>query len=165
MIAIPAPALYCGLLLASAAVIVGWALRRSSAPILAKVLAPAALASVAIAAPWLINSMQGTAKTTTFEALAHCINIAAVVPDDASKSATMLISENGGLVAYQIVIDDRIRDGLKEVIDALNRGDPAVLCKEDKKLGAAAAGYTNKDTTGKMHIDSSLFLKNLKGRS
>lgn len=162
MITVSAPALYCGLLMAGSAVVVGWALRRTSAHLLAQVGAPASLAAVAIAAPWLINSMQGRAKLTTFEALPHCITIAAVAPDDASKSATMLLNEGGVLISYQIAVDDRLRDGLADAINALGRGDSAVLCKEDKKQDERHASYSHKATLGKMVIDPSLFLKNLK---
>lgn len=168
MIDISQPALYSGLMLAGAAVVVGWALRRPIAPTLAKVAAPASLAAVAIFAPWMINAMQGTAKNVTFDALPHCIDIKAVVPNDTEQSATMLLNEDGVLRSYQILADDNIRDGLHEAIDALSKGDPAVLCKDERKDDGKKPppGYVSNSTIGgKMKIDQSLFLRNLKGRS
>lgn len=161
---ISVPAIEVGLLMGGAAVSIGLTIRTlKDVPMWSKVLCPAGLGALAVACPMLINTMQGSPKLTTFEALPHCITIEALDPDDASKTAIMILKdEDGHKRAYQILVDDRLHDGLVSAEQALSQGDPAVLCK-DKKKHVNTERVSDSGTDGIMVIDSSLGLKHLKG--
>lgn len=163
MIDISTPALEAGIALGACSVIIGIAMRFTSGPLIAKVSTASSLAACAVGTPMLINSMQGEAKRATFDSLPNCITVEAVVADDKSKSATLILNENPTLRTYQIAVDDRLRGALADAIQALDRGDPAILCKHKPKgKGKQYDQQVDGSEDGKMHIDPSLFLKNIK---
>jgi hypothetical protein len=133
-------ALSFGLLLAGTALIAGWIFRTAAAPLTAKLVLPALLVVLGCLTPYEVNSMLGLPKMVTPDALPDRAELVAFVSlDQDSRADLWLRVEDAPPRAYEIAIDEKMKELLRDARDRKERGGRVVLIKRtdrpDKETG------------------------------
>lgn len=162
-----------GLSAAVIALAASWAWRSSIAPLWARLVLPLAAVGAACCVPWLDAAMADAERVTTLDAMPPCFAVLAIRAHDAEGTVSLWIDGSGRVVRLPL---DGLKDTLRDVQDALHKGEPKVrLCRNSSaskggagngRGGKGEKGKTVEDggSTSKMHIDESLFLRNQKER-
>ena len=147
-----------GFVLLMAALIASWLFRSSDAPLFAKIVVPALIVALACVTPYQVNTMLGFPFSATPAALpAHAELIAFVARDAELRVDLWLRQGDAPPRAYEIALDDKLKQMLREAQDRLGRGGRVVLTKADKEQKRTGALNPNaRDDPGYELDDSAL---------
>ena len=145
------------------ALMAAWSFRTSYAPVMAKIGLFVALICLAGLSPFIQYQGRDRPLDTTVAALPQCIDIVAFRPVEVGVE--MWLQYQARIV--RLPLDRDLVKVFAKVREALQSGEPFVrVCKGGKNGSAdgkdgSGNGNLEQDTS-KMHIDESLFLKNMK---
>jgi hypothetical protein len=129
-------ALSFGFLLAGIALIAGWIFRTATAPLVAKLALPALLVALSCLTPYELNSILGLPRTAALSALPDRAELIAFVAHDEDKRADLWLRvEDAPPRAYEITIDDAMKNLLRDARDRKERGGRVVLVKRANDAG------------------------------
>jgi hypothetical protein len=119
-----------GCMLLMIALIGSWLFRSSGAPLTTKVIVPTLLVALACVTPYKVNSLLGfpiSAPPATLPAHAELIAFATV--DDDRRVDLWLRQSDAPPRAYETVLDDKLKQTLREAQSRFDHGGRAMLVK------------------------------------
>lgn len=129
-------ALSFGFLLTGIALIAGWMFRTATAPLAAKLALPALLVALSCLMPYELNSILGLPRMAALSALPDRAELIAFVAHDEDKRADLWLRvEDAPPRAYEITIDDAMKNLLRDARDRKERGGRVVLVKRANDAG------------------------------
>jgi hypothetical protein len=147
-----------GSMLLMAALIASWLFRSSAAPLIAKIAIPAVIVALACITPYQVNGMLGFPFFTPLGTLPARVElIAFVAQNDDTRVDLWLRQGNASPRAYQTVLDNKLKQTLREAQDRLSHGRRVMMVKshfETKRAGTA--GQTASENLG-YELDDSVF--------
>ena len=146
-----------GSMLVMAALIAAWLFRSSAAPLIAKIVIPAIIVALACITPYQVNGMLGLPISTPLATLpARAELLAFVAEDDDTRVALWLRQDDGPPRAYQTVLDNKLKQALRDAHDRLSHGRRVVLIKSH--LGTKRAGVTEQPALDNLGYDLDDFI-------
>jgi hypothetical protein len=122
-----------GFMLLMAGLIASWLFRRSDAPLVAKIAVPALIVALACATPYQVNAMLGFPFSAPLAALPAHAELIAFVAQDANVRVDLWLREGDAPPrAYETVLDDKLKQTLREAQDRLGHGGRVMLVKTRK---------------------------------
>lgn len=123
-------ALSFGLLLIGLTLIAAWIFRTAAAPLAAKLALPALLIALGCITPYEINSILGMPKMSALAALPDRAELIAFVAQDNDKRADLWLSvRDAPPRAYEIDIDEAMKELLRDARNRKEHGDRVMLVK------------------------------------
>ena len=128
-----------GSMLLMAALIASWLFRSSGAPLIAKLAVPALIVALACATPYQVNAMLGFPVSAQFALLpARAELIAFVAQDNDARVDLWLRQGDAPPRAYEITLDDKLEQTLRDALTKLRHGGRVMLVKA--RLGTKRVG-------------------------
>jgi hypothetical protein len=124
-------------LLSALVVVSAWLFRTSAAPLALKLALPSAMLALALWLSYDFVALLGRPITTTFARMPDPIRLIAFKALDDDARVDLWIDEGGATRAYEIPLDGRTKQALKQARGELADGRPVALSK--RKSGAAAS--------------------------
>ncbi len=152
------------------AVMAAWAWRSSKTPLWARLVLPAAAVGAGCLVPYMNAAMDDEARALTLAEMPQCFAVMALRGAADDKTVDLWVAGRGRIIHLPM---DGLKDVLRKAQVALKSGEPAVrICKgKSEKKGQQGLQGVDRghalggDSDSKMHIDESLFLKDLKGQT
>lgn len=153
-----------GSMLLIAALIASWLFRSSDAPLVAKIAVPTLIVALACATPYQVNAMMGFPIWAPLDLLpAHAELIAFVLRDDEGRVDLWLRQGDAPPRAYETILDDQLKQTLREARSRLGHGRRVMLVKAG--AGAKRTGVTGQrpPPAPSYELDDSAFSLPVKG--
>jgi hypothetical protein len=148
-----------GLLLVLMAAMASWTFRTANAPLIAKLVIPASVFTLACSTPNAMNSLLGFPVTVAFAALPDRAVLVAFVAHDREGMVDLWLRQGDAPPrAYETPLDENMKKTLHDAEVRLARGERVMLAKRGKETGQSAS--RNRRSTaddGSYELDVSAF--------
>ena len=148
-----------GLLLVLMAAMASWTFRTANAPLIAKLVIPASIFTLACSTPNAMNSLLGFPVTVAFAALPDRAVLVAFVAHDREGMVDLWLRQGDAPPrAYETPLDENMKKTLHDAELRLARGERVMLAKRGKETGQSAS--RNRQSTaddGSYELDVSAF--------
>jgi hypothetical protein len=151
-----------GSMLLMAALIASWLFRSSGAPLAFKLVVPALIIALACATPYQVNAMLGFPVSARLAMLpARAELIAFVAQDNDARVDLWLRQGNAPPRAYEITLDDKLKETLRNAQGKLRHGARVMLVKA--RSGTKRAGTAEQNAQDASYeLDDGAFSRPLK---
>jgi hypothetical protein len=129
-----------GLLLVLLAAMASWTFRTADAPLIAKLVVPASIFTLACATPNAVNSLLGFPVTVAFAALPDRAALVAFVAHDKERLVDLWLRQGDDAAprAYETPLDANMKKTLHDAETRLARGERVMLAKHRGGSGQSA---------------------------
>jgi hypothetical protein len=147
-----------GLLLVLMAAMASWTFRTANAPLIAKLVIPASIFTLACATPNAMNSLLGFPVTVTFAALPDRAALVAFVAHDRERVVDLWLRQGDAAPrAYETPLDENMKKTLHDAELHLARGERVMLAKGSGETGRASRNRQSNADDGSYELDISAF--------
>jgi hypothetical protein len=148
-----------GLLLVLMTAMASWTFRTANAPLIAKLIIPASIFTLACATPNAMNSLLGFPVTVAFAALPDRAALVAFIAHDREHVVDLWLRQGDAAPrAYETALDENMKKTLHDAELRLARGERVMLAKRRGETGQSASrnGQSIADD-GSYELDVSAF--------
>ena len=129
-----------GLLLVLMTAMASWTFRTANAPLIAKLVIPASIFTLACATPNAMNSLLGFPVTVAFAALPDRAALVAFVAHDRERVVDLWLRQGDSAPrAYETPLDENMKKTLHDAELRLARGERVMLAKRSGETGQPAS--------------------------
>ncbi len=129
-----------GLLLVLMTAMASWTFRTANAPLIAKLIIPASIFTLACATPSAMNSLLGFPVTVAFAALPDRAALVAFVAHDRERVVDLWLRQGDAAPrAYETALDENMKKTLHDAELRLARGERVMLAKRRGETGQSAS--------------------------
>jgi len=129
-----------GLLLVLMTAMASWTFRTANAPLIAKLVIPASIFTLACATPNAMNSLLGFPVTVAFAALPDRAALVAFVAHDRERVVDLWLRQGDAPPrAYETPLDENMKKTLHDADLRLARGERVMLAKRSGETGQPAS--------------------------
>jgi hypothetical protein len=147
-----------GLLLVLMTAMASWTFRTANAPLIAKLVIPASIFTLACATPNAMNSLLGFPVTVTFAALPDRAALVAFVAHDGERVVDLWLRQGDAAPrAYEALLDENMKKTLHDAELHLARGERVMLAKRSGETGQASRNRQSTADDGSYELDISAF--------
>ncbi len=129
-----------GLLLVLMTAMASWTFRTANAPLVAKLIIPASIFTLACTAPHVMNSLLGFPVTVAFAALPDRAALVAFIAHDRERVVDLWLRQGDAAPrAYETALDENMKKTLHDAELRLARGERVMLAKRRGETGQSAS--------------------------
>ncbi len=129
-----------GLLLVLMTAMASWTFRTANAPLIAKLVTPASIFTLACATPNAMNSLLGFPVTVALTALPDRATLVAFVAHDRERVVDLWLRQGDAAPrAYETSLDENMKKTLRDAELRLARGERVMLAKRRGETGQSAS--------------------------
>jgi hypothetical protein len=147
-----------GAWLALIAAVAAWLFRTAAAPFALKLVLPVAIVFLACVTPYEVDALLGFPMAVSLADLPARAELVAFVPHDTTKTVDLWLRQGDGAPrAYELTLDDRLKETLRQARQRMGQGARVMLAKRGQ-ADRRRPGLTDQlSRDGAYAIDDSAF--------